>query len=185
MRDFARREFERNRGVSDLGHVRYLVSTGKAELERVERAVGVRWGRGWYWGVIGILGGGGAVGEWGFKRRELRSWRSDYIEPGGIRMRWPSTPSPSMASTLCSRSILYRLPSPAVLVTHKKLGSWAYALDRFASFPRWDGPRMAVWQLKSAVHEGVPDVWREIITATADNNSKVDKQAIFQQSTTV
>ncbi len=42
MRDFARREFERNRGVSDLGHVRYLVSTGKAELERVERAVGVR-----------------------------------------------------------------------------------------------------------------------------------------------
>ena len=39
LRAFARVEFERNRGVTDLGNVRYLVGIGKAEFERVERGV--------------------------------------------------------------------------------------------------------------------------------------------------
>lgn len=36
---YARREFERNKGVSDLGHIRYLISTGKAEWDGMRRGV--------------------------------------------------------------------------------------------------------------------------------------------------
>ncbi|KAI0876959.1 complex 1 LYR protein [Hypoxylon argillaceum] len=39
-RSFARAEFERHRGVTDLDHVRYLLSTGKTEWESMERYIG-------------------------------------------------------------------------------------------------------------------------------------------------
>ncbi|KAK8016976.1 hypothetical protein PG993_015165 [Apiospora rasikravindrae] len=39
-RSFARSEFERHRGVTDLGHIRYLLSTGKTEWETMERYIG-------------------------------------------------------------------------------------------------------------------------------------------------
>ncbi|KAH8682757.1 hypothetical protein BX600DRAFT_50186 [Xylariales sp. PMI_506] len=39
-RSFARAEFERHRGVTDLGHIRYLLSTGKTEWENMERYIG-------------------------------------------------------------------------------------------------------------------------------------------------
>ncbi|KAK7913963.1 LYR motif-containing protein 2 [Apiospora marii] len=39
-RGFARAEFERHRGVTDLGHIRYLLSTGKTEWETMERYIG-------------------------------------------------------------------------------------------------------------------------------------------------
>ncbi|MCJ1294008.1 hypothetical protein MMC34_005565 [Xylographa carneopallida] len=39
MRSFAREEFERNRGVQDLTHVRYLVSTGKDQFKTMQRYV--------------------------------------------------------------------------------------------------------------------------------------------------
>ncbi|ORY57872.1 complex 1 LYR protein [Pseudomassariella vexata] len=39
-RGFARAEFERHRGVTDLGHIRYLLSTGKTEWEGMERSIG-------------------------------------------------------------------------------------------------------------------------------------------------
>ncbi|ORY11410.1 hypothetical protein BCR34DRAFT_326138 [Clohesyomyces aquaticus] len=32
MRQFARAEFERHKNVTDLGHIRYLISTGKAQF---------------------------------------------------------------------------------------------------------------------------------------------------------
>ncbi|KAI1192453.1 complex 1 LYR protein [Nemania serpens] len=38
-RGFARAEFERHRGVTDPGHVRYLLSTGKTEWEAMERYI--------------------------------------------------------------------------------------------------------------------------------------------------
>ncbi|KAK3904710.1 hypothetical protein C8A05DRAFT_13441 [Staphylotrichum tortipilum] len=38
-RKFARDEFERHRGVTDLGHIRYLLSTGKTEWESMERYI--------------------------------------------------------------------------------------------------------------------------------------------------
>ncbi|KAK3690129.1 hypothetical protein B0T22DRAFT_481307 [Podospora appendiculata] len=38
-RRFAREEFERRRGVTDLGHIRYLLSTGKTEWESMERYI--------------------------------------------------------------------------------------------------------------------------------------------------
>ncbi|KAK4664338.1 uncharacterized protein QC763_504610 [Podospora pseudopauciseta] len=38
-RRFARQEFERNRGVTDLDHIRYLLSTGKTEWENMERYI--------------------------------------------------------------------------------------------------------------------------------------------------
>ncbi|EFQ31829.1 complex 1 protein [Colletotrichum graminicola M1.001] len=38
-RRFAREEFERHRGVTDLGHIRYLISTGKTEWQGMERYV--------------------------------------------------------------------------------------------------------------------------------------------------
>ncbi|CAK7206806.1 hypothetical protein SEUCBS139899_009612 [Sporothrix eucalyptigena] len=37
---FAREEFERHRGVTDLSHIRYLISTGKTEWENTERYIG-------------------------------------------------------------------------------------------------------------------------------------------------
>ncbi|KAI1421503.1 complex 1 LYR protein [Xylaria sp. FL1777] len=39
-RSFARAEFERHRGVTDLDHIRYLLSTGKTEWESMERYIG-------------------------------------------------------------------------------------------------------------------------------------------------
>ncbi|KAK3320165.1 hypothetical protein B0T19DRAFT_445939 [Cercophora scortea] len=38
-RRFAREEFERRRGITDLGHIRYLLSTGKTEWESMERYI--------------------------------------------------------------------------------------------------------------------------------------------------
>ncbi|KAH6657912.1 complex 1 protein [Truncatella angustata] len=38
-RSFARAEFERHRDVTDLGHIRYLLSTGKTEWENMEKYV--------------------------------------------------------------------------------------------------------------------------------------------------
>ena len=39
MRAYARGEFERNRLVSDLTQIRYLASTGKTELDSMQRYV--------------------------------------------------------------------------------------------------------------------------------------------------
>ena len=39
MRSFARQEFERNRAVSDLTQIRYLVSTGKEQMQTMKRYV--------------------------------------------------------------------------------------------------------------------------------------------------
>ncbi|CEJ55476.1 hypothetical protein PMG11_01731 [Penicillium brasilianum] len=39
LRSYARHEFERNREVSDLSHIRYLISTGKAEFETMRRYI--------------------------------------------------------------------------------------------------------------------------------------------------
>ncbi|KAF4504265.1 hypothetical protein G6O67_008438 [Ophiocordyceps sinensis] len=39
-RKLARDEFERHRHVKDLSHIRFLMSTGKTEWERVERNIG-------------------------------------------------------------------------------------------------------------------------------------------------
>ncbi|TKA81055.1 hypothetical protein B0A49_00675 [Cryomyces minteri] len=39
MRDFARGEFTRNKDVTDLGHIRYLISTGKTEFDSMKRYV--------------------------------------------------------------------------------------------------------------------------------------------------
>ncbi|KAG8422007.1 hypothetical protein J3459_010809 [Metarhizium acridum] len=38
-RKFVRDEFERHRGVTDISHVRYLLSTGKTEWESMERYI--------------------------------------------------------------------------------------------------------------------------------------------------
>ncbi|AEO60129.1 hypothetical protein MYCTH_2309010 [Thermothelomyces thermophilus ATCC 42464] len=38
-RKFVRDEFERHRDVKDLGHIRYLLSTGKTEWENMERYI--------------------------------------------------------------------------------------------------------------------------------------------------
>jgi len=38
-RGFARAEFERHRHVTDLSHIRYLLSTGKTEWENMERYI--------------------------------------------------------------------------------------------------------------------------------------------------
>ena len=42
MRDYARAEFERQKEVEDLRQIRYLLSTGKAEFDRLMGQVGVR-----------------------------------------------------------------------------------------------------------------------------------------------
>ncbi|KAK0384020.1 hypothetical protein NLU13_8109 [Sarocladium strictum] len=38
-RGFARAEFERHRNVTDIAHIRYLLSTGKTEWESMERYI--------------------------------------------------------------------------------------------------------------------------------------------------
>ncbi|CAH0056613.1 unnamed protein product [Clonostachys solani] len=38
-RKYARDEFERHRNVTDLSHIRYLLSTGKTEWETMERYI--------------------------------------------------------------------------------------------------------------------------------------------------
>ena len=39
MKSFAREEFERNKDVKDVLHIRYLISTGKEQFESVQRYV--------------------------------------------------------------------------------------------------------------------------------------------------
>ncbi|OTA76950.1 hypothetical protein M434DRAFT_25965 [Hypoxylon sp. CO27-5] len=39
-RNFARAEFERHRHITDISHIRYLLSTGKTEWESMERYIG-------------------------------------------------------------------------------------------------------------------------------------------------
>ena len=39
MKKFAREEFDRHRGVADASKIRYLLSTGKTEFERMQRYV--------------------------------------------------------------------------------------------------------------------------------------------------
>ncbi|KKK19500.1 hypothetical protein P175DRAFT_0501397 [Aspergillus ochraceoroseus IBT 24754] len=39
LRDYARHEFERHRNVTDLQHIRYLLSTGKSEFEMMKRYI--------------------------------------------------------------------------------------------------------------------------------------------------
>lgn len=36
---YARAEFERNRNVTDLTHIRYLISTGKTEFDSMKRYI--------------------------------------------------------------------------------------------------------------------------------------------------
>ncbi|KAH8816405.1 hypothetical protein F5884DRAFT_221018 [Xylogone sp. PMI_703] len=36
---FARDEFERNRNVTDISHIRYLISTGKTQWDTMERYI--------------------------------------------------------------------------------------------------------------------------------------------------
>ena len=42
MREYARAEFERQKGVEDLRKIRYLLSTGKAEFDRLMGQVSVK-----------------------------------------------------------------------------------------------------------------------------------------------
>ncbi|KAB8239706.1 complex 1 protein-domain-containing protein [Aspergillus alliaceus] len=39
LRSYARHEFERHRNVTDLQHIRYLLSTGKAEFDTMRRYI--------------------------------------------------------------------------------------------------------------------------------------------------
>ncbi|KAJ6442930.1 LYR motif-containing protein 2 [Purpureocillium lavendulum] len=39
-RRYVRDEFERHRAVTDIAHIRYLLSTGKTEWESMERYIG-------------------------------------------------------------------------------------------------------------------------------------------------
>ncbi|KAI9374994.1 hypothetical protein BJX61DRAFT_540268 [Aspergillus egyptiacus] len=39
LRDYARHEIERNRNVTDLQHIRYLISTGKSEFDMMRRYI--------------------------------------------------------------------------------------------------------------------------------------------------
>ena len=39
MREFARAEFERTREVHDIGHIRYLISTGKTQFDGMRRYI--------------------------------------------------------------------------------------------------------------------------------------------------
>ncbi|KAL4941151.1 hypothetical protein BDV06DRAFT_195048 [Aspergillus oleicola] len=39
LRDYARTEFERHRNVTDLQHIRYLLSTGKSEFDMMKRYI--------------------------------------------------------------------------------------------------------------------------------------------------
>jgi len=38
-REMARTEFERNKGVTDITQIRYLISTGKTQWESMERYI--------------------------------------------------------------------------------------------------------------------------------------------------
>ncbi|KAH7059014.1 complex 1 protein-domain-containing protein [Macrophomina phaseolina] len=39
LRRYARTEFERNRNVTDITHIRYLISTGKTEFDSMKRYI--------------------------------------------------------------------------------------------------------------------------------------------------
>ncbi|KAF2201358.1 hypothetical protein GQ43DRAFT_38692 [Delitschia confertaspora ATCC 74209] len=39
MRHFARVEFEQHKNVTDLGHIRYLISTGKTQFDTMKTAL--------------------------------------------------------------------------------------------------------------------------------------------------
>jgi hypothetical protein len=39
MRQFARAEFEQHKDVTDLGHIRYLISTGKTQYDSTKTAL--------------------------------------------------------------------------------------------------------------------------------------------------
>ncbi|KAB2579945.1 LYR motif-containing protein 2 [Lasiodiplodia theobromae] len=39
LHQYARAEFERNRDVTDLAHIRYLISTGKTEFDSMKRYI--------------------------------------------------------------------------------------------------------------------------------------------------
>ncbi|OKL64604.1 hypothetical protein UA08_00115 [Talaromyces atroroseus] len=39
MRDYARTEFDRNKGVQDAAHIRYLLSAGKTEFDTMRRYI--------------------------------------------------------------------------------------------------------------------------------------------------
>ncbi|KAF2710364.1 hypothetical protein K504DRAFT_476349 [Pleomassaria siparia CBS 279.74] len=39
MRQFARREFEQHKDVSDLGHIRYLISYGKTQFDSMKSSL--------------------------------------------------------------------------------------------------------------------------------------------------
>ncbi|KAK2736247.1 hypothetical protein FQN57_000845 [Myotisia sp. PD_48] len=39
LRSYARHEFERQRDITDIGHIRYLISTGKAEFDTMRRYI--------------------------------------------------------------------------------------------------------------------------------------------------
>ncbi|GAB1743372.1 hypothetical protein NU219Hw_g9209t1 [Hortaea werneckii] len=39
LRTFARGEFERNKYIHDLGHIRYLISTGKTQFDSMKRYI--------------------------------------------------------------------------------------------------------------------------------------------------
>ncbi|KAH8693736.1 hypothetical protein BGW36DRAFT_383601 [Talaromyces proteolyticus] len=39
MRDYARAEFDRNKGVEDVAHIRYLLSAGKTEFDTMRRYI--------------------------------------------------------------------------------------------------------------------------------------------------
>ncbi|OCK96710.1 uncharacterized protein K441DRAFT_632272 [Cenococcum geophilum 1.58] len=39
MRQFARREFEKHRDVTDISHIRYLISAGKTEFDAVRSSL--------------------------------------------------------------------------------------------------------------------------------------------------
>lgn len=45
MRQFARSEFEQHRNVTDLHHIRYLVSSGKTQFDMMKRYVDEQAGR--------------------------------------------------------------------------------------------------------------------------------------------
>jgi len=39
MREYARTEFERHRDVQDIGHIRYLISTGRTQFDGMKRYI--------------------------------------------------------------------------------------------------------------------------------------------------
>jgi len=45
LRRYARAEFERNRHVDDMNHIRYLISSGKTEFDTMKRYIDEQAGR--------------------------------------------------------------------------------------------------------------------------------------------